>query len=327
MTTPANNITGTQNEEQQLRLLRARREMYARAKTFLVAQLILTLAVPVAGAIFALFVPTLRPYVALAAILITVFDVTYLDRTQRRILKSSARIQEEFDCNTLELPWDQFTVGRRLEPETIHEAASKFARKKDDSSIRDWYPTAVAEVPLELARIICQRTNLWYDSKLRRHYGAIVLSVGVALVVVLAFSGLFAGITVAEFVVNLGAPAAPVLIWTLREFLRQRDTADQLDYLRGEAESLWDKAIAGTCSPDVCSAQSRKFQNAIFTRRATSPLIFDAVYWMQRPDLEGQMNEGAAHMVAKARSAIAPIKPPVDSKFGDARLGGPGKTK
>ncbi len=296
-----NNIATTQNAEPQLLLLRARRQMYNRAKRLLVVQLVLTLIVPVAGAVVAIFFPDIRPYVALAAILIAILDVTYLDRAQRRILRAAAKIQEEFDCSVLELSWDQFTVGRKLEPETIHEAATEFARHRDDTTIRDWYPAIAADVPLPLARLICQRTNLWYDSKLRRHYGAAILTTAALLAVILAFSGLLVGMTTTLFVVNIIAPATPVLIWSIREFLRQRDTADQVDYLRAAAEAVWDKAIAGECTADACVGQSRRFQSAIFTRRATSPLILDAVYWLQRARLEEQMNQGASHMAAQAR--------------------------
>ena len=38
----------------------------------------------------------------------------------------------------------------------------------NESKLRDWYSDIDDTAPLVLARIVCQRTNLWYDSSLRR---------------------------------------------------------------------------------------------------------------------------------------------------------------
>ena len=53
----ANSIPERQNEEPQLKFLRARQQLYAHATTLLVVQLVLTLLVPLAGAILAAFRP------------------------------------------------------------------------------------------------------------------------------------------------------------------------------------------------------------------------------------------------------------------------------
>ncbi len=111
-------------------------------------------------------------------------------------------------------------------------------------------------------------------SRLRRHYGAIVLALGVALFVGLFLAGLITRLPMNDFVVAILAPAAPFLTWTIREYYRQRDTADQLDEVRKAEVALWDQARAGLCVVDDCLSRSREFQ--------------------MRADLEDQMNAGAA---------------------------------
>jgi hypothetical protein len=197
----------------------------------------------------------------------------------------------------LDLPWDEFTVGAKLDPETIHAAASKHLGGADDPNLRDWYPAILGDVPLYLARIICQRTNLWYDAKLRRQYGGSVLGGTIALSLLLFVFGLIGGLTLESFVLTVLAPAAPIIIWGVREFFRQRDVTDALERVKSEAEALWDRAKTGGCTESECTAQSRQFQNAIFERRSTSPLIFDWIYKIQRPGLEEQMNRGAEDLV------------------------------
>jgi SMODS-associating 4TM effector domain len=292
-----NSIATIQNAEPQVRLLRARRHIYTQGKRLLSLQIFLTIGVPVIGAFSALVWPDVKGIVAFASIVITIIDVTVFDRFQRAILKTAAKMQEQFDCAVLSLPWDNFTVGAKVNPETIHAASLKWLAGQVDPKLRDWYPPVVGEVPLHLARIICQRTNLWYDSKLRRQYGGGVLGVTIGLTLLLVVFGLIRGLTIDAFVLTVLAPAAPIVIWGVREYLRQRDATEVLDRVRSEAEALWERAKTGTCSEPECTIQSRQFQNAIYERRSASPLIFDWIYKIQRPRLEDQMNRGAEEFV------------------------------
>ena len=94
---------------------------------------------------------------------------------------------------------------------------------------------------MHLARIICQRTNLRYDSQLRRNCGVIIQVVALTLVGALIFSGLAQNLRMTEWVLSL-APATPFLAWAAREYYRQRDTADLLEDLMKEAKKLWARA-------------------------------------------------------------------------------------
>jgi hypothetical protein len=292
-----NSIATIQNAEPQVRLLRARRRIYTQGKRLLSLQIFLTIGVPVIGAFSALVWPEVKGVVAFASIVITIIDVTVFDRFQKAIIKTAAKMQEQFDCTVLQLPWDNFTVGAKVDPEAIHAASSKWLAGQLDPKLRDWYPLIVGEVPLHLARIICQRTNLWYDSKLRGQYGRGVLGVTIGLTLLLVVFGLIRGLTIDAFVLTVLAPAAPIVIWGVREYLRQRDATEVLDRVRSEAEALWERAKTGACSEPECTIQSRQFQNAIYERRSKSPLIFDWIYKIQRPRLEDQMNRGAEEFI------------------------------
>ena len=292
-----NQIVTTENADAQIWLLRARRHMYAQAKRLLSLQMALTVGVPVVGAVCASIWPDLRGFVAFLSLTIAILDVTVFDRLQRALLKSAAKAQEQFDCVVLELPWDDFTVGAKLPPETIHAASSKHLMSKEDASLKNWYPVAVEQVPLHLARIICQRTNLWYDAKLRRQYGGWSIGLSVGLSLLLVVIGMVRGLTLGSFVLTVLAPAAPIIIWGVREYFRQRDTCEILDRLRSGSEALWQRAKTGACSEADGTNQSRQFQNAIYLRRSSSPLIFDWMYKVQRPRLEDQMNRGAEDFV------------------------------
>jgi hypothetical protein len=299
-----NQIPVLQDGEEQLKLLRARQRTYAIATFVMVVQLGLILGVPVFGGLLAAVWPALKAYAAAASLAVIVLDVLLLDRYHRMLMKRAAKIAEQFDCAVLDLPWDQFTVGDKVEAEDIHAAARAFAARRDDSNLRGWYPMAAGEVPLHLARIICQRTNLRYDSKLRRSYGALLKVVSLCLTGMFVISGLAQDSSVTAWVLTM-APVTPFLAWAAREYYRQSDTADQLEALMKEARKLWDRALADSCGPDDCRTWSRAFQNAIYHRRVTSPLVFPLLYGFKRLSLEDEMNEGAANFLREYLAASA----------------------
>jgi hypothetical protein len=294
-----NQITIRQDEPHFLKLLRARSETYREASQWQIAQFVLTVIAPLVGAVVAILTPDARPYVAAAALVIAMLDSSLIDRIQKQKLKTAARIAEQFDCELLGMAWNPYAAGKKLEPETIEGATQRWPN--GDEKLRGWYPAAVAQVPMHLARIICQRTNLWYDGTLREKYSSILLWSAIAIAILLLSGGFVAQLGLVDFVAVVMAPATPVVNWALREFFRQRDAVDALKLARAEAEALWAAALNGGCEPAECARRSREFQNTIFARRANNPLIFPKIYDWLRPSLEVQMNRGAEAYVKELK--------------------------
>ncbi|WP_292035559.1 MULTISPECIES: S-4TM family putative pore-forming effector [unclassified Brevundimonas] len=295
-----NAIPERQNQEPQLRLLRARKRILDDASLWLVVQFSLTVVMPMGLTITGIFAQSIRPWAAAAALAVTLLDVLILDRTQRHRIRLSAKIAEKFDEAVLQVPWNKLVAGKSAPYPDIASAERRWARwgGKDDK-LRDWYPVAAGRPPHHLGRIICQRTNLWYDGELRRHYGRWLIGIGVGLpMILLAIAG-YVGLTIDSFVTTVLAPAAPILIWSAREYFRQKDAADAQETLRGEAESLWEDAKKGRCSEADCLLQARELQNAIYLRRASTGLIFPGVYKHRRKAMEVAMNDAAEGYVAE----------------------------
>jgi hypothetical protein len=57
----------------------------------------------------------------------------WLDRRQKTLIKRAANISEQYDCSLLDLFWNEFTVGERIETEDIHSAAKAYAKRHDDT--------------------------------------------------------------------------------------------------------------------------------------------------------------------------------------------------
>ena len=163
-----NDLPLRQNAEPSIVLLRARSRLYEEAQRFQWLQFFLTVLLPLVLGIGGIFNQEIRPATAAITLLITVVDATWLDRQFNRRLAVAARVSERFDCDLFGLPWRPLIASKPVDHEDVVRAAKDWG--KGDDKLRDWYPVAVGRAPLDLARFACQRSNLWYDSELRRGY-------------------------------------------------------------------------------------------------------------------------------------------------------------
>ena len=302
-------ISDSQNQKSNLQRLAAQSYLYSRAKRISALQMSLAIVAPVAGAVTIALCPEIRPWVALVGIVVPLLDVTVLDPYQTRLRRTATIIQEDLDCNILDLPWNDVLSGRRPAAEEVHEAAER-NKQTPDAPLQDWYPVATDALPMYQARIICQRTNCWWGSKLRREFRVgilIVLGLVCALVVLLA---LLAEWSMQTLVLAVAAPLSPAVMWGMREARRLRDASSDLDRLRTLCESLWDDVAGGMSTAVVATSRSRRLQDAILLGRQANPMVFDWIYRLKRHDFEKQMNVGAEEMVARLKSTGDDVKIP-----------------
>ena len=272
-------------------------------------RVLLILAVPpaVAWAILVYLVPSLKVYAAFWSLIVAILDALVLEPLQRSWKRQAATIQELFDCEVLHLAWHEFKVGSRPDAESIAEAAGKFQRKNPEyATLKDWYPVSVGRVPLPFARLICQRTNCWWDARLRCRYATAVV-VGLAALTVLVFViGLLGEMSLEKFTLAVLAPLTPALLWGMREYRGQREAAETVDRLKAYADRLWHKVMTSQLSSEQTDTASRELQNEIYDHRRQSPVIFDSLYRRFRRDDEAQMNVGADALVQEALRHLRP---------------------
>jgi hypothetical protein len=299
-----NSIPIEQNSKCQLQRLAAQRQLYATAKKLFGWQLFVSGPVTVVFAFSVILYPPLKAFAALWGILVTVFDVAWLTPWQRRLRVTAAGIQESFDCDVLGLPWEGLKAGKRADPELVKEQSDKY--KKWASSmppLKNWYTKEVGNLPLYIARLICQRSNCWWDAKQRRRYAVTVVVCIVAIFVTVLFLAMGNGFTLEDFMLKVAAPLSPALLLGYRQFTEQMEAATRLDKLKDHAEHLWEEALEGRPEAEV-SARSRSLQDEILENRRKSPLIFDTLFKRLRRDYEVQMNHGAAEYIAEAKQKL-----------------------
>jgi hypothetical protein len=303
-TVEMNNIPQEQNTERQLQRLGAQRQLYATAKSLLGWQVILGGPVPVVLAFLGLRFSQITPYAALWGILVVLGDVLWLHPWQKRLRTQAARIQELFDCDVLELPWDELKAGKRPEPELVKEQSEKYSSwAAAMPPLLDWYAPQVGTLPIHVARLACQRSNCWWDAKQRRRYAEVVIAGVLTVFLIVLFLAMSQGFTIETFVLKVVAPLSPVLLLGVRQFVEQMEAASRLDSLREYSESIWNEALNRKPEPTM-TKKARGLQSEIFENRKRSPLVFDGLFKLMRSDFEAQMHHGVAEYVAEAKQKL-----------------------
>jgi hypothetical protein len=291
------NIIERQELPENIELLAAQKNIYSRAKNIIGVQMLLSVPVALCAAITTIVKPELNGYIALWGILIVVFELFVFTPWVKKLQDNAARIQELFDTKVLGLNWNEISVGKRPEPELIHEEANKYGIVEVEiTGLRNWYPLAIDGIPEIFGIIICQRSNVWWDARMRRKYTLAIRVILVSIAFGVIGYGLYEKKEMFEFLAFIVAPLAATYVFGYRQMTEHGEAADRLDMLKSFSEKIWSDALAGK---DVVTLmlESRALQDQIFEHRKKNPPIFDFLFRWFRDGNEELMNKGAKTLV------------------------------
>ena len=286
-----NDIAERQNDPRIQSSLRARENVLSGAKLAQGWFVAIGLIIP----IISFFVPAdseAKAMIALIGFLVAAFDVVVFDRWMKERTKLAARLIEKFDCDVLSLAPNEFVTGKEVAFEIISTEATRKMKTSDEARLPDWYSNNTAALPVHLARLVCQKSNLFWDMTQRKHYRHLLLGCVSVLLLIAVVLSLAAGFKVSELVLAL-TPVVPFALWAVRESNRHQEAITASERLEGEVAGLLQSALGGA-SVQKLESRSRELQDAIFNRRVSSPLVFDIIYNRLRPTLERQMQDSAA---------------------------------
>lgn len=292
-----NDISETQNTLESLDLLAAQRQLYSEAKRLHMISVIICVPLVIVWSILVALVPSLSAYAALWGIVVTALELLCLSRLQRMMQTKAARIQQLFDCKVLQFQWMNLNCGIRVEPETIIGAASRYKKNSSCFKLRDWYPVSIKVLPIHQARVICQRSNVWWDAQLRRRYARWIILVLAVLTLAVLLIGLVGGLTLEKLILAILIPLLPAFVFGIRQYIEHQEAADRLDRLREDSESLVQEVISGRYTSHDLEQKSYSLQTQIYDNRLRSPLILDWLYSQLRDENEEKMNRGAEVLV------------------------------
>jgi hypothetical protein len=297
------NIIQMQNQSDQLQMLAAQRNLYSTAKWIIGLQMILSGLIAVGASVLAIWNPEVKGYVILWGITVLIFDQMVFNPYQKKLRENAAKIQELFDCTVLGLLWNEIKVGKRPDAELIYEHEQKYRLSGESiEPLKNWYPVSIESVPHELGAVICQRANVYWDSKLRRKYAATVFIVALTVTAILVWVAFHKSISLLNMIAFVAMPMTSAYVLAHRQITEHREAAERLDKLKEHSDKLFAEAIGGASTSDI-KAKSRILQDEIFDGRKRNPPIFDFIFKMLRPQSEPEMNRGAEALVKDAKAA------------------------
>lgn len=292
-------IIQRQELPENIELLAAQRSLYSRSKIIIGLQMVISGPVAIGAAIVTIAYSDLKGYVALWGILAVVFDLFVFTPWVKNLRDSAARVQELFDTRVLGIDWNDIAVGKKPEPELVHEEAQKHGLDEENKiGLRKWYPVIIDAAPEIFGIIISQRSNIWWDCKMRRKYSYFIRVVLVSIALGLIGYGLYEKKDMFEFLAYIVAPLASTYVFGYRQMMEHTDAADRLDKLKDLAEKVWSDAMVGKDSASLM-LKCRALQDQIFDHRKKNPPVFDFLFKWFRDGNESLMNKGAKTLMAE----------------------------
>lgn len=270
------NIRDAQNSAASIDRLLAQRLLYRRAKIWRYSGLGLVVVVAfLTLTSVALDAETFTYFVSLTVAASWFADQVFIADKISSLRDEAARIQEDFDCNVLEIPWPKHRDIDRPFPDRVRTLAQAARHvRRVNSNLEDWYsPDAIPEDPF-LARVHCQSMNVVWDYDLRTKWNMTIVCTSIGVATVLLTVGAFLGATLLEALVG-AAMLLRIVAWVVVETRSQKRAIAQCASIR---KFLADHEFLSLRSlHDV-----RLAQDMIFEHRRSSPTIPDSFYGLFR---------------------------------------------
>jgi hypothetical protein len=281
-----NDIVDKENRQENLDLLLAMRRLYSSAKNYFTWRTSIATSLAFLGPILASQGDVYAAYIGLFALLYLLADRLYLQPKEEKKQGLAARTQELFDTKVLDLPWNSTVAGNKPAAESISDALRGHKREEYDS-LSNWYSADVSSVEIGFGRILCQRSNLAWDSSLRKRYVAVLALALVFLVGVFVAIAYYFDFTFSQVVGGIIFPCLPLLDLLITQIRGHLKAASNTETLVKEVDGVIEEICAGQTVPHI--NRSRTFQNEIFNHRKCCPLVFDWLYWLLRTRQEQNM--------------------------------------
>jgi hypothetical protein len=297
-----NQIPKEQNTQKQLERLAAQRELYSSAKKWHGVQIYLTVIFPVILATIAFFKSDFAVIAAIFGVASFLTDISIVDPIIKKRKTKAAKIQELFDCDVLKLPRSPLKTIDDIAVEEVliyYNAHIKIATNVE--KIKDWYSPKVGELPMRVARILCQRTNCWWDSKLRQRYSSFLKFTSIVVLATILIIGFISNLSLINVTLIAGG-LIPFFQFCIKQSNDNLDAAKRLGELVTYSSQIWNDALANTYSDDTLLTNSRRLQDEIFEHRSKSALILDLYYNFFRKNDEALMNRSSEILVDEALS-------------------------
>jgi hypothetical protein len=286
-----NQILIRQNGQVFIDRLAAQRELYDEEKRWISLWIVISGLVAVLGSGALAYIKMVNAYIILGAALIMLLEFILLYIIRKRG-QDAARIQELFDCDLLEMQWNDI-LAKRPDDALIAAAAARYYQRVplEKRRLDDWYDRRIEGMPLTKARVYCQKENIEWDLRQRKEY---IIWVSVALfvlAVILVVISIAANLSAPDFFVGPVLLSLPIFTAGLKHVYDHFIAVQRLQELQDAVKELIAKADSGSSIDETTLTQrSRDLQNEIFHHRSENSPVFSWFYELIKTKNEKQQS-------------------------------------
>jgi len=284
-------INQLQNTNHCIELLAAQRIRYIEAKKYRTIRIAGSFGLTINAPLVILLFPELKITLGIIGGIWTIVAFL-LSARESNMVKEASTIQEEFDTQTFDLEWNNIQIGTKVSNEIIHSSDSKYTDKTD---LYDWYGD-LDGINNNLSILICQRSNLVWDWRLRKQFAwtiiiALLLLFGLGLVI-----SLYLKLSLQTYLIGILLPSASAFILGVKEVKEHFDSAKSKEGLEKKINSIWEKSMTTLVSPT--KSELRKVQDKIYQLRTNTALIPD--WWYNK--LKGEFDKNMQNTIDRYRN-------------------------
>lgn len=284
-------INRNQNTNHCIELLAAQRIIYRDAKKNRTIRIVGSFGLTIIAPVTILLLPDFKIALGIVGGIWTIIAFLLSTREANKV-KEAATIQEEFDTNTFELDWNNIQCGTKVSNEIIHSSASKY---KDKTDLNNWYGD-LDGISNNLAILICQRSNLVWDWRLRKQFAWTIIICLLILFGVGIGIALYQKLTLETYLISILLPSASAFILGIKEIKEHFDSAKSKETLEKKINSIWEKSLTSLIAPT--KLEFRQVQDKIFHLRTNTALIPD--WWYNK--LKGDFEESMQNTIDRYRN-------------------------
>ncbi|GHT37968.1 hypothetical protein FACS189435_4120 [Bacteroidia bacterium] len=275
--------------------LAAQRQIYSNAKILFGVQTFISVMLLALLSFAQLILPTIDFTLIIATVsILAVFTDDFLERRINKLKESATKIQELFDTYVLNIKWNSILCQDKPEYDDICDYFTKYNQKHDLAELHDWYETEIETIPENKGVIICQKTNCNYDSKIRKKYNSVILTIGIITIILILLFTIFSDVTLSKIMLTVFFPALPIIQWTYKNIMANKESIAIIERLRSLVNSAWEDIREGQT---IADDRIRQIQDSIFLNRKGNPLVFDFIYNKLRNKLETQIHYTVSQLI------------------------------
>jgi hypothetical protein len=277
-------IAERQNMPKNIRLLAAQRQLYSEEKKrtgiWYLASLVVITVHFAASSAFA-DIESYEPLIVVFWLLVAIGELGLLPFLRQPRIEA-ATIQEQFDCDVLDLEWND-ALTEKPDPKIVERATERFDRRKNPDQewkkLENWYESpSIQTEPIHVARITCIKENVRWDSGQRREWVRWIIAITIGIAIILVIGGIRCDWLMKQYFSGLFLLVIPPLVAVATHIQRHLDAANRLDRLKGVLENLRLDALLEHVDIEVIERRTRYLQTEICRHRMEDVPVLDWFY-------------------------------------------------